>query len=268
MNGKILQAITILIQEVFSKIHLLILKRYEDKFMEEKLQIILKEYMKEVEYVCNILLKNINSSENLALKNKYDFFQYRSERRSMEFEAEGISYRLHGRGCMAFSENMYIDWDFGHRSRWCGIDPWKVSMTLKLNKSPYTEFYDGNLVQTLCERFADKGMMFKHYGQYYFSVPKEETFRPKFPKKYDTLIVEYFTSNWFMPKNIIMDRFIRKSIWVHNQIYENRDNYILKFLSEGKEIFVIPYNDISYPENAVKIMNDVIIKNFLKSNDK
>ena len=40
---------------------------------------------------------------------------------------------------------------------------------------------------------------------------------------------------------------------------------MLKFLLGGKEIFTIPYNDISYPENAVKIMSDEIIKNLLKT---
>ena len=236
--------------------------------MEEKLQIILKEYIKEVENVCNILIKGINFSENLDLKNKYDFYLYRSSCKSMEFETKGINYRLHGKGCMAFNEKMYIDWDFGYRSRWCGIDPWKVSMTLKFNKSPYMEYYDGNLVHELCERLVDKGMMFKQYGQYYFTVPKEETFKPEFPKEYDTLIIEYFNSIWSIPKNKIIDRFIRKSIWVHNQIYKNRDNYILKFFAEGNEIFAIPYNDISYPENAIKIMSDEIIKNLLKDTDR
>ena len=66
--------------------------------MEEELQIVLKEYIKDVEDVCRILVKSINNSENLNLKNKYDFFAYRSCCKKMEFEAEGISYRLHGKG--------------------------------------------------------------------------------------------------------------------------------------------------------------------------
>ena len=110
--------------------------------MEEKLQNILKEYIRDVENVCNILLKSINNSENLSLKNKYDFFMYRASCKKMEFEAEGISYRLHGKGCMAFNKEMFINWDFGYRSRWCGIDPCKVSMTLKESNSPHTEYFD------------------------------------------------------------------------------------------------------------------------------
>lgn len=40
---------------------------------------------------------------------------------------------------------------------------------------------------------------------------------------------------------------------------------MLKFLLGGKEIYTIPYNDISYPENAVKIMSDEIIRNLSKA---
>ena len=48
---------------------------------------------------------------------------------------------------------------------------------------------------------------------------------------------------------------------MYNQIDKNEDKYILKFLLNGREVYTIPYNDISYPENAVKIMSDEIIKN-------
>jgi len=34
-------------------------------------------------------------------------------------------------GCLAFEKNSFWDWDFGYRSRWCGIDPWKLALTLK-----------------------------------------------------------------------------------------------------------------------------------------
>ncbi len=233
--------------------------------MDEKLQIVLKEYIKDVEDVCNILVRSINNSENLNLKNKYDFLVYRSSCKKMEFEAGGISYRLHGKGCVAFSAEKFIDWDFGYRSRWCGINPWKVSMTLKKNNCPHVEYYDGSLMQTACEQFVEKGIMFKQYDQYYFEMTEDETFKPEFPTEYDTLIVEYFNSSWSIPRNKVIDRFIRKSTRVHNQINKNEDKYMLRFLLEGKDICTIPYNDISYPENAVKIMSDEIIKNLLKA---
>ena len=232
--------------------------------MEEKLQTVLKEYIRDVEDICNILIKSINNSENLDLKSKYDFFMYRSNCKKMEFEAEGISYRLHGKGCVAFNEEKFIDWNFGYRNRWCGIDPWKVSITLKENNNPHIEYYDGNLIQTVCEQWIRKGIMFKQYDLYYFEMTADETFKPEFPAEYDTLIIEYSNLSWSIPRNKVIDRFIRKSTRVHNQINKNEDKYMLKFISGGKEICTIPYNDISYPENAVKIMSDEIIKNLSK----
>lgn len=233
--------------------------------MEEKLQTILKEYIRDVEEVCNILVKSINTSESLNLKNKYDFFVYRSNCKKMEFEAGGISYRLHGKGCVAFNAEKFIDWDFGYRSRWCGINPWRVSTTLKKNNSLHVEYYDGVLLQAACEQLVKKGIMFKQNDQYYFKMIENESYKPEFPTEFDILVIEYFNSNWSIPRNKVIDRFIRKSTRVYNHINKDEDKYILRFLLKGKEIYSIPYNDISYPENAVKIMSDEIIKNLLKA---
>lgn len=99
--------------------------------MKRNIESILKDYIKTVEEVCNNLLKNINRSEDINLKTKYDFFAYREKCKKMDFFLGGINYRLHGKGCMAFNEKLFIDWEFGYRSKWCGIDPWKVAITLK-----------------------------------------------------------------------------------------------------------------------------------------
>lgn len=239
-------------------------KLKEDKLMEENLQIVLKEYIRAVENVCSILIKSINDSEHLTLKNKYGFFLYRSNCKKMKFEAKGIHYRLHGKGCVAFNEEMFLDWDFGYRSRWCGIDPWKVSMTLEKNNSPYTKYFDGKYIQTKCEQLVKNGVMFKQSNQYYFAIPENETFKPEFPTEYDTFVIEYFNLSCSLPRNKVIDRFIRKSTQIYNQINDMEDTYLLKFLLEGKEIYAIPYHDICYPENAVKIMSDEIIKNLSK----
>ena len=143
--------------------------------MEEKLQVVFKEYIGEVEGVCKLLIKSINDSENTNLRNKYDFFEYRSRCKKTEFEVGEVKYRLHGKGCTVFNQEKVIEWDFGYRSRWCGIDPWKVSMTLKKNCSPHAEFYDVNLLQTACEQFVKDGIMFKKYDQYYFELTENET---------------------------------------------------------------------------------------------
>ena len=229
-----------------------------------KLQRVLNEYIKNVEYMCNILIENINCAENLSLKNKYDFFTYRSNCKKMEFEAEGISFKLHGKGCVAFNKNVFLEWDFGYRSRWCGIDPWKIALTLKKNKSKYKEFYDGEQVNALCKAMTERGTMFEKNGQYYFSIPKNETFKPNFPVDYDTLVIEYHDLKWKIPRNKLIDRFMRKSNAVYNKIYENQDAYMLFFLLNEKEVYKIPYDDIGYPESAIKIMSDVILQKIIK----
>lgn len=231
--------------------------------MEGNLQVILKEYIRDVEDVCKFLISGINCSENQNLKNKYDFFEYRSSCKKMEFEVGGISYRFHGKGCTAFNKEKFLDWDFGYRSRWCGINPWKVSLTLKKNSKPYVEYYDGNLLEIACEQLVEKGIMFKQYDQYYFEMTADEIFKPEFPTEYDTLIIEYCNLSWSVPRNKVTDRFIRKCTWVGKQIDKNEDSYILKFILNGKVIYAIPYSDISYPEKAVKIMSDEIIRNLL-----
>lgn len=62
-------------------------------------------------------------------------------------------------------------------------------MTIKKSKSQYSEYYDGNLIKKTCEQAVKDGIMFKKYEQYYFAIPKSETFKPQFPKEFDTLVV-------------------------------------------------------------------------------
>ena len=57
-----------------------------------------------------------------------------------------------------------------------------------------------------------------------------------------------------------MDKFIRKSNLVYAGIGELKNNYVLIFYNDGTEVARVPYNDIAYPDSAVKIMNGEIIK--------
>ncbi len=232
--------------------------------MEDKLQNVLREYIINVENVCNILIKSINKTECLNLKGKYDFFDYLSKNKKYVLEAEGIQYLLHGVGCMAISENVFIDWDFGYRSRWCGIEPWKVASTLRHSKSTHAEYFDGSKIIEFCDRMVEKKVMFKKYGQYYFTIPENETFMPKFPTEYDMLVIEHSDFRWSVPRNKLIDKFIRKSRKIYNQIEKNEDKYLLRFFLKGKEVCVLPYDDIGYPDSAVKIMNDDILQNIYK----
>lgn len=102
---------------------------------------------------------------------------------------------------------------------------------------------------------------------YYFVIPIDDTFEPDFPIEFDTLIVEYFDSKWILPRNKVIDRFIRKSRRIYNQIEKSQNKYTLKFMFNGKEIYSIPYDDIGYPENAVKIMSDDILRNANKQSE-
>lgn len=44
----------------------------------------------------------------------------------------------------------------------------------------------------------------------------------------------------------------------------NEDKYVLSFWLKEKEIYSISYDDIGYPEGAIKIMSDDILHNLLK----
>jgi hypothetical protein len=229
--------------------------------MDDIIKSIIDEYIANVNQVCLKLLDGINTQENLKLKTKWDFFEYRSLVRKTEFNISGIKYTLHGRGCFAFSDELFLNWNFGYRSRWCGIDPYMLGMTLKKNNSKYVEYYDGKLLKAACEQALIKGEMFEKGGLYHYSIPINETFSPNFPKEYDTLVIEYSDEKWTIPRNKVIDRFLRKSNKVYNQVYDNKNKYILRFLLDSNEIYSIPYDDICYPENAIKIMTDDIIRN-------
>lgn len=78
------------------------------------------------------------------------------------------------------------------------------------------------------------------------------------------LVIEHSDFRWSVPRNKLIDKFIRKSRKIYNQIEKNEDKYLLRFFLEGKEVCVLPYDDIGYPDSAVKIMNDDILQNIYK----
>lgn len=91
-------------------------------------------------------------------------------------------------------------------------------MTLKKNKSPYVEFYDGKLLKEACDLALNEGLMLKN-GLYHYSIPIKETFLPNFPKEYDALVIEDINNTWVLSRNKIIDRFIRKSRLIYNEKY-------------------------------------------------
>lgn len=235
---------------------------------ENKAEKVLRDYIVDVERACEILLNGINTQEKLNIKTKYQLFEYLMKTHKNKFVIDDMTFQLHGgRGCFLFSEGLFLSWDFGYRSRWCGIDPYKVGMTLKENKSPLSVFYDGTVLKDYCDQAVDNGEMICKYNMYYFTVPDAEMFKPDFPKDYDTLMIEGPDEKWTIRRNSETDRFVRKSNKVHNEIFNKNNVYILHFFSDGKEVYSIPYDDVCYPENAVSIFSDNIICN-LKKNKK
>ena len=91
-----------------------------------------------------------------------------------------------------------------------------------------------------------------------------DTFRPQFPNDFDSVIIEYFDNRLFIKSNKELNRFIRKSTYIYNIINDIPDKYIINFLKDGTIIYTVAYNDICYPENAVIIMSDGIIRNLEK----
>lgn len=232
--------------------------------MDDKIKSMIDEYIAKVEDVCCKLLEGINRQENLKLRTKWDFFEYRGKVRKTVFIIGGTTYRLHGNGCFAFGDGLFLDWNFGYRSRWCGIDPRILGMTLKQGGSSQTEYFDGKLLEEACELAVIEGEMFKKNGLYHYAVNKKDTFTPEFPKEYDTWAIEYFREAWILPRSKMTDRFLRKSNWICNQIYGNQNRYVLRFFLGENEIYSVPYDDMNYPENAVKIMTDTILWNLKK----
>ena len=187
--------------------------------MEDGLRTVMKEYIDQVNDVCLRLLAG------LCLKSKADFLCSRKLRWGIEYEINGTKYLLHGAGCRACDGERYLDWNFGYGSRWCGIDPWLLARTLEYNRDPHTEYYDGNRVKAECEHAVSLGEMYQKHNLYYFTIPVSETFEPQFPKEFDTLIVEHFEDRWVIPRNRMVERFLRKSRRVYKEIGSSLNKY-------------------------------------------
>lgn len=230
--------------------------------MDNVLKGIIDDYLENVSTLCTNLLKELGLQDKSALIN----YLYMGKQRVWELKINGVSYKFHGAGCDAFYEDKFIQWDFGRRSHWCGIDPWFIANMLNRNKSEHTQFYDGNLIKKECDKAVANKEMYYFNGRYYYTIPLEQTFKPQFPDKYDSIIIEYFNDKWQILRNKEINRFVRKSTYVYKDIEKNPYKYVLKFMQGNDNVYTIPYNDISYPENAVIIMSDNIIKNLQKKN--
>lgn len=224
--------------------------------MDDSLKSIMREYMEMVDSVC------IGLMESLQLRTKAELGMYKASHLKYEYEANGITYIFHGRGCCAYSDELYLDWNFGCGSRWCGIDPWLLARTLKRGHHPFAEGRNeneiGDQISAECGLAATSGEMVKKYDLYYFTIPVSETFKPDFPEQFDTLLVEHLDSVWKIPRNKLVERFLRKSSRVYGKMETYYDLYTLRFLLDGEEVYRIFYADIGYGESAARIMKELL----------
>ena len=102
--------------------------------------------------------------------------------------------------------------------------------------------------------------MYYYRGQYYVDLLRINSIQMRFPSDYDCVVAEYKGHERFFPRSKNLDRFIRKSASVYADIHNLSNNYELIFYKQNNEIIRIPYNDLAFPPNAVKIMNDEILK--------
>lgn len=224
-----------------------------------------KTYLKIVENECNILVKYIEDTEQIVILNKFDLYRYFNQASKYEFEVCDRKYHIHGNGIMVVcNDGIIADWDFGCRSWWCGVEPFLMAVTLKNTCFKNVDYHDGNYIKGKCEQYLEEELLYYYKGQYYINMLKLGSMKIEFPSDYEKVIIEYkgISRSFNKCKNI--DKFIRKSNAVYSKISELKDNYILIFYNNDVEVARVPYNDIAYPDSAVKIMNGEIIKPHLE----
>jgi hypothetical protein len=221
-------------------------------------------YYKIVEEACLVFINYINETEQEEITNKFDFYNYIHTNHIVEKNIFDRRYYFHGGGCtIEINGTPVIDWDFGCRSFWCGIDPFKMARTLNSVSDSSNKSWNGQMIQEQCEEYMNtKGYMYKFQNQYYFDLVKMNPQKPLFPNEYDTLLVEYHGKTKEFPKNKSIDRFIRKSQFIYKGIDDISDVYTFVFFNKGVEVQRIKYSDIAYHDNAVKIANEEILKRF------
>ena len=229
--------------------------------MDEKFLRAIKAYINVVEKACDLLITYIEQEEQIEILNKYDLYDYLHKNHKFEINIGKRKYYFHGTGCTVYLNNIpVIDWDFGYRSWWCGIEPYKMSSTLKHLLFEDINYYNSNFIKNNCEQYLLEKKIYYYKNQYYINMLKMGCENISFPINYDKVVIEFkgLSKTFVKCKNI--DKFIRKSNSIYKGIFKLKNNYILVFYNNDIELARIPYNDIAYPDSAVKIMNEEIIK--------
>ena len=210
---------------------------------------------------CELLINHILLSEQVLLRDKYELYAYIKKKRRLDFCFDNNNYIFHGCGCTVYFRDVIVaDWDFGYRSLWCGIDAYKMSLTLKNNKYENNKYHDADYINMLCKLYASMNEVLIYKNQYYINLLRKGTIRTSFPENYNKMIIKYSMKEKCFNRSKEIDRFLRKSREIYMNIDELDNNYLLIFMDMDKEVYRINYNDIAYPDSAVDIMNGRILR--------
>ncbi len=213
-----------------------------------------------VKDLCERLISHITDQENIEVQNKRALYRFLHESHCTEYRIDDERFTFHGSGCSYYiSNDKKADWDFGYRSLWCGIDPYKMSMTLRSNDYHDTNYHDAQYIKSKCEYYCSTGKLKLYKDQYYIDFLQKETMRIPFPEEFDRLEIDDGITQNVFERSKIIDRFLRKSNRVYKHIESLPGNINLAFYNKGVKIADIPYNDIAYPDSAVDIMSHQIL---------
>ncbi len=213
-----------------------------------------------VKKLCEHLMHHITDHENIDVYNKRTLYQYLYETHCFEYQINDESFIFHGSGCSYYISSLKkTDWDFGYRSLWCGVDPYKMSLTLKNNDYPDKNYHDAEYIKSKCKYYHSTGELKLYNYQYYIDFLQKETMRITFPTEYDRLEIDDGITRKVFERSKIIDKFLRKSNRVYKYIDSLSGNVDLVFYNNDIKVANFPYNDIAYPDSAVDIMSHQIL---------
>lgn len=215
------------------------------------------EYYKIVKNACDRFIVYLREEKEISVDGKFGLYRYLHESQYSEYYVSDHKYVFHGAGCTVYKDDEpTIQWDFGYRNLWCGIDPYKMAETLKHNCYHMKDYHDSQYLKDRCNDLYASHELRLYKGQYYFDLLRDETIVPAFPEEYDLVIIRDGERHKTFKRSVITDRFIRKSEKIYKYIDRLEGNLILEFYHQDNLIVSVLYNDIAYPDAAYKIMRE------------
>ena len=217
-----------------------------------------KKYYDIIEKTCQELME-YGANDGREIIDKYNLYEY--IRGKDKIIAGDKEYIFHGAGCTVFENGELVaDWDFGYRSWWCGIEPYKLARTLKNTEYANTVFCNGDKIKEICEEKIEEGLFYKYKNQYYINLLKLGTKANDIPKEYDVMKASFGGKKREFLKSEAIDRFLEKASVVYKEVENLKNNYVLEFYYKGRLNAQLLYNNIAYYDKAVEIMDKEILK--------